>query len=227
MTIVIDAGEIPAHHFLMGRMSHLYFVSVMTTALCSGCPNQGRADRRTEGFEPQSYVAQPGAATTSEAAPSAEEVMILPVEEPVDDGAMRMCVLPAALDVDPTLPVLAEAVADYWGEEGFPMRVVEPGDGCVVVLDVNDVAIAKDGWGFKEAQTWIPNTITETNPVLVRFRQGFWIDPVSSQELKAALFAHEVGHIFLGAEHEPEATGKLMSPIVTEDVAQALFGGKL
>lgn len=209
----------------MGRMSNLYFVTVLTTAFCSGCPNHGVADRRPEVLELQSYVAQPSSIVTSEAAPTAEEVMVLPPVE--DDGAMRMCALPAALDVDPTLPALAEAVAEYWSEEGFPMRVVAPGEGCVVVLDVNDVALAKDGWGFKEAQTWIPNTITETNPVLVRFRQGFWIDPVSSQELKAALLAHEVGHVFLGAEHEPEATGKLMSPIVTEDVAQALFAGRL
>jgi hypothetical protein len=188
-------------------MSHLYFVSVMTTAFCSGCPAQHVDDRPVTVMNDNEVV-------TTES-------------EPVTDAAMTICVVPAALTVDPTLPIIAEAVANYWTEQGYPVRLSTPGDGCLMLLDVQEEAIAKTGWGFKEAQTWIPNTITETNPVLVRFRQGFWVDPISTQELKAALAAHEIGHVFLGAQHEPEATGKLMSAIVTEDVAQALFAGKL
>lgn len=199
----------------MGRMSNLYFVVMMSTAFCSGCPAQQQADSRPLQYEPSNLVAAP-----------VSEPMPAPSAEPEDDGIMRMCVLPAAVEIDGTLPEIADVVAEYWTEQGYAMLNVEPGDGCTIVLDVSDEALAKDGWGFKEAQTWIPNTITETNPVLVRFRAGFWVDPMSSQELKAALAAHEIGHVFLGAQHEPEATGKLMSPIVTEDLAQELFGGR-
>lgn len=177
-------------------------ISLIAACLCCACP--GRQKVYPKWDEPQS-------------APVAVQ------DEPVV-SYFNICVLPDAMPVDEQLPEIAEAVADYWTGEGYPMRVVQPGENCLAVIDVNEVALAESGWGFKEAQTWIPNTITETNPVIARFRLGFWTDPLTSLELKAALIAHEFWHVFFGAEHEVEHTGKLGSAIVTEELAQELFG---
>ncbi len=222
----------------MGRMSHLYFVGVVATTLCSGCPTQETSQR------PQRWAAtveSPAVSATANevfapetiaiALPSAEpqpepEPEIAPAPE-VENLGLKLCVVPAALEIDPTLLDIADAVAEYWTSVGMPVYHSTAEEGCKALLDVGERSLAKDGeWGFKEAQTLLPGKMSETNPAIVRFKLAFWTDPEEAVELKAALAAHEVGHVLLGAEHEPEATGKLMSPIVTIELAQELFAGR-
>lgn len=184
-------------------MNHITLItSLVAASLCCACP--GRQKTSYEQDDPQ-----------NESATQNEPIV----------NYFNICVVPDAMGIDPELQDIAVSVSDYWTGQGYSMRAVEAGDNCLTLLDVNEVALAADGWGFKEAQTWIPNTITETNPVIARFKLDFWVDSTTTLELKKALAAHEIGHVLLGPQHEPEATGKLMSPIVTEDVAQALFGG--
>jgi hypothetical protein len=220
----------------MGRMSGMYFVALLTTALCSGCPTREASQRpsTTVKAKPVATVQAPieepaPAVETIEALPEAPlEVALEPEPEPEPEG-LRLCVVPAALEVDPTLLDIADAVSVYWTEQGLPVVHSTAELGCEVLLDVGETALGKDGWNFKDAQTWIPRTMSATNPAITRFRLEFWLDPVSSQELRAALAAHEIGHV-LGFDHietEDSATGELMSPIVTEEVAQELFAGRL
>lgn len=222
----------------MGRFVNFSLLGCLVTALCSGCPAQETSQR------PQRWTAtveSPAVSATADEVLVPETIaMTLPSAEPqpepepeitpapeVEDLGLKLCVVPAALEVDPTLLDIADAVAEYWTSVGIPVYHATAEEGCVALLDVGERSLAESGeWGFKEAQTWLPHEPTETNPAIVRFKQAFWTDPAEAVELKAALAAHEVGHVLLGAEHEPEATGKLMSPIVTIELAQELFAGR-
>lgn len=222
----------------MGRMSDLYFVVFVAATLCSGCPTQQVSSRpmtvvpvrNVAPVETMAPVAQdaPAEAMIDAEFPAAPLVNIEAAEEaPAEPVGLRLCPVPEALAVDPQLEDIVSVVAEYWTEQGELVVLSTPELGCEVLLDVGETALGKDGWGSKEGQTWIPKRMSVTNPAITRFKLEFWTDPTSSVELKAALAAHEIGHVLLGVEHEPDYTGKLMSPIVTEDLAQELFGGKL
>lgn len=180
----------------MGRMRNFYWVALVVTAFCSGCPAQESSLEQGE------------------------------ARLEVDVKTLRVCALPSAVEVDSTLPLILDEVAQYWSGHGHAMRYSGPENGCHVIIDVREEALTAQGWGTKEAQTYLwKEAGIEFMPALARFRQSFWVDPTTTIELKAALTAHEIGHV-VGFGHDAEPTGKLMSPIVTEDVAQELFGGK-
>lgn len=207
------------YHSGMGRMNHWYFVGLLVTAFCSGCPRHDT---------PMPVWLDESAVEVADAAPTATELASEPVAVPTapqEPVGLRLCAVPEALEIDPSLSEILDAVADYWSEQGIAVVHSTPDRGCETVIDIGEKSLAKSGeWGTKDAQTWLPNSMSEDNPAITRFRLGFWVDPITTQPLRAALAAHEVGHILLGPQHEPERMGKLMSEVVTDTLADELFG---